>query len=139
VPVWKANSIATMIHGPDEFLQRHLRAQDHIHSLSVASKAVAKLEWFPEGFALTAVDQPVAKISRPTTPMRDEEEHEVNAMMVPTTPQTPGSNITLVDPRSAGGMGSGNTRPVSPIGTGPGWSDIQIDEPTTPLGIRRTF
>jgi hypothetical protein len=138
VPNWKANNIAVMIHGPDEPLQRHLRAQNHAHSLSLASDTVAKLDWFPQGWALTAADHPGAKISRPTTPVGDEEEHEMENLDIPTTPQTPGSAITLVEPQNVGAVGPGDVRPVSPIGTGPGWSDIPIDEPTTPLGIRRT-
>lgn len=128
-----------MIHGPDEPLQGHLRTQNHMHSLNVASETVAKLEWFPEGFALTAADQPATKISQPTTPVRDEEEHEMNALRVPTTPQTPGSNITLVDSPNVGGSERGNIRSASPVFTGPGWSDVQFDDTSTPLGIRRAL
>ncbi|CAD0108625.1 unnamed protein product [Aureobasidium uvarum] len=141
VPTWKANSIATMIHGPDEMLQRDLHTKNHVHSLSVASETVAKLEWFPEGYALTAGHQPAAKISRPTTPGRDEEEHEMDALRIPTTPQTPGSNITLVEPHVVGGAEQGTIRPVSPAFAGPGWSDVQIDDPSEspPLGIRKSL
>ncbi|CAD0095159.1 unnamed protein product, partial [Aureobasidium vineae] len=141
VPTWKANSIATMIHGPDEMLQRDLRIKNHVHSLGVASETVAKLEWFPEGYALTAGHQPPAKISRPTTPVRDEEEHEMNALRIPTTPQTPGSNVTLVEPQVVGEAEQGTIRPVSPAFTGPDWSDVQINDPSesTPLGIRRSL
>jgi hypothetical protein len=129
-----------MIFGPDEPLQGHLRTQNHVYSLGVASKTVAKLECFPEGFALTAAEQPATKISRPTTPRRDEEEqYEMDNLNVPNTSQTPGSAITLVESQDAGAAEPGDIQPVSPIGTGPGWSDIQIHEPTTPLGIRRTF
>jgi hypothetical protein len=129
-----------MIFGPDEPLQGHLRTQNHVYSLGVASKTVAKLEWFPEGFALTAADQPATKISRPTTPGRDEEEqYEMDNLNVPNTPQNPGSAITLVESQNAGAVEPGDIRPVSPIGTGPAWSDIQIDETATPHGSRRTF
>jgi hypothetical protein len=128
-----------MMYGPDEPLQRHLRTEAHTQSLGVASETVAKLEWFPEGFALTAADQPATKTSRPTTPVRDEEEHEMNALGIPTTPQTPGSNITLVDSPNVGGTERGDIRSVSPVFTGPGWSDVQIDDTSTPLGIRRAF
>ena len=139
MPNWKANSIATMIHGPDEALQRHLRTQNHTHSLGVASETIAKLEWFPEEYALTAVDHPAPKISRPTTPVRDEEEHEMTALRPPTTPQTPGSNVTLVDPQSVGGARQGDNRSVSPLGTGPGWSDVQINTSSTPTAIPRSL
>jgi hypothetical protein len=97
VPNLKANSIATMIHGPDEALQRHLRTQNNIHSLGVASDTVAKLEWYSEGWALTAADQPMIKVPHFTTPGRDEEEHERYGLRAPATPRTPGSDITLVD------------------------------------------
>jgi hypothetical protein len=136
VPNWKANSVATMIHGPDELLRRHLRTENHIHSLGVASETRARLEPSLEGYALTAANQLVPEISRPTTPARDEEEQLEMDNLKP--PGTPGSAITLVDPQNAGAAGPEDIRPVSPIGTGPGWSDIPIDEPTTPLGIRRT-
>ncbi|CAD0043582.1 unnamed protein product, partial [Aureobasidium pullulans] len=115
VPNWKANSIATMVHGPDELLQRELRIKSHAHSLAIASETLAKLEWFPDGYALTAGQQSAAKISRPTTPVRDEEEHEMGAMRPPTSPQTPGSNVTLVEPQSGVGAERGGSRPVSPI------------------------
>lgn len=128
-----------MIHGPDEPLQRHLRTQNHMQSLSVASKTMAKLEWFPEGFALTAVDQPATKISRPTTPVKDEEEHEMSALRPPTTPQTPGSNVTLVDPQSVGGAVPESNRSVSSVATGPGWSAVLIDNHSAPLNVSRSF
>jgi hypothetical protein len=64
-----------MIHGPDEPLQRHLRTQNNIHSLGVVSDTVAKLEWYSEGWALTAADQPMIKVAHFTAPGRDEEEH----------------------------------------------------------------
>ncbi|THW75311.1 hypothetical protein D6D18_09987 [Aureobasidium pullulans] len=122
VPNWKANSIATMVHGPDELLQRELRTKSHAHSLAIASETLAKLEWFPDGYALTAGQQSAAKISRPTTPVRDEEEHEMGAMRPPTSPQTPGSNVTLVEPQSGVGAERGGSRPVSPISPRPAWS-----------------
>ncbi|THW67890.1 hypothetical protein D6D25_01542, partial [Aureobasidium pullulans] len=126
VPNWKANSIATMVHGPDELLQRELRTKSHAHSLAIASETLAKLEWFPDGYALTAGQQSAAKISRPTTPVRDEEEHEMGAMRPPTSPQTPGSNVTLVEPQSGVGAERGGSRPVSPISPRPAWSSNQL-------------
>ncbi|TIA27308.1 hypothetical protein D6C79_10696, partial [Aureobasidium pullulans] len=126
VPNWKANSIATMVHGPDELLQRELRTRSHAHSLAIASETLAKLEWFPDGYALTAGQQSAAKISRPTTPVRDEEEHEMGAMRPPTSPQTPGSNVTLVEPQSGVGAERGGSRPVSPISPRPAWSSNQL-------------
>ena len=126
VPNWKANSIATMVHGPDELLQRELRTKSHAHSLAIASETLAKLEWFPDGYALTAGQQSAVKISRPTTPVRDEEEHEMGAMRPPTSPQTPGSNVTLVEPQSGVGAERGGSRPVSPISPRPAWSSNQL-------------
>ncbi|THV69413.1 hypothetical protein D6D29_10048 [Aureobasidium pullulans] len=126
VPNWKANSIATMVHGPDELLQRELRTKSHAHSLAIASETLAKLEWFPDGYALTAGQQSAAKISRPMTPVRDEEEHEMGAMRPPTSPQTPGSNVTLVEPQSGVGAERGGSRPVSPIIPRPAWSSNQL-------------
>ncbi|KAG9533583.1 hypothetical protein KCU93_g265, partial [Aureobasidium melanogenum] len=138
VPSWKANNTATMLHGPDELLHRDLRDKNHNRSLGVASETMARLECFPEGFALVAADSPVARISRPTTPARDEEEHEMSNLKIPTTPQTPGSNITLVNSPSVGEASEQATiRSVSPIHNGPGWSDIQLDDLSTPLGVRR--
>jgi hypothetical protein len=96
VPNLKANSIATMIHGPDEPLQRHLQTQNHVYSLGVASDTVAKLEWYSEGWSLTAADQPMVKVPHPTTPVRDEEEHETYGLRPPTTHRTRGSDTTLV-------------------------------------------
>ncbi|KAG9525106.1 hypothetical protein KCV07_g1375, partial [Aureobasidium melanogenum] len=139
VPNWKANNTATMLHGPDELLHRDLRDKNHNHSLGVASETMARLECFPEGFALVAADSPVARISRPTTPARDEEEHEMSNLEVPTTPQTPGSNITLVDPQSIGeASGQKTIRSVSPIYNGPGWSDVQLDDSSAPPSLRRS-
>ncbi|KAG9751168.1 hypothetical protein KCU73_g6399, partial [Aureobasidium melanogenum] len=140
VPSWKANNTATMLHGPDELLHRDLRDKNHNHSLGVASETMARLECFPEGFALVAADGPVARISRPTTPARDEEEHEMSSLKIPTTPQTPGSNITLVNSPSVGEASEQATiRSVSPIHNGPGWSDIQLDNLSTPLSVRRSL
>ncbi|KAH0006834.1 hypothetical protein KCU78_g12096, partial [Aureobasidium melanogenum] len=140
IPNWKANSIATMIHGPDQSLHQDLRNKNHKHSLGVAGETIARLECFPEGFALIAVDGPVARISRPTTPARDEEEHEMSNLKVPTTPQTPGSNITLVDsPSVGGGSEQGTLRSISPVHNGPDWSDVQIDDSSTPLSVRRSL
>ncbi|THX66739.1 hypothetical protein D6D08_07027 [Aureobasidium pullulans] len=118
VPSWKANSIATMVHGPDEKLQRVLRAKNHVHCLGMTGETEVKLECFPEGYALTAGQQSAAKISRPTTPVRDEEEHEMGMMRPPTSPQTPGSN----EPQSGVGAERGGSRPVSLISPRPAWS-----------------
>ncbi|KAI4742396.1 hypothetical protein E4T50_07186 [Aureobasidium sp. EXF-12298] len=107
---------------------------------SVASETMARLECFPEGFALVAADSPVARISRPTTPARDEEEHEMSNLKIPTTPRTPGSNITLVDPQSIGEASERETiRSVSPVHNGPEWSDVQIDDSSTPLSLGRSL
>ncbi|KAH0372278.1 hypothetical protein KCU65_g1324, partial [Aureobasidium melanogenum] len=139
VPSWKANNIATMLHGPDELLYRDLRNKNHNHSLGRAGGTLAKLELLHEGFALTTADGPVAHISRPTTPARDEEEHEMSNLEVLTSPQTPGSNITLVDPHSFGEASEqGKIRSVSPIHSGPGWSVVQLDDSSTPLSVRRS-
>ncbi|KAK6008081.1 hypothetical protein QM012_004895 [Aureobasidium pullulans] len=96
VPSFKANSIATMTHGPEELLRQDLRAKAHNHSLGVAGETVAKLEWFREGLALTAAGD------SPTTPMRDEEEPEMSEHQGPSTPQTPGSNNTLANSPNIG-------------------------------------
>jgi hypothetical protein len=129
-----------MLHGPDESLYQDLRNKNHDHSLGVAGETMAKLEWSDQGFALTAANGPVARISRPTTPVRDEEEHEMSNLKIPTTPQTPGSNITLVNSPSVGEASEQATiRSVSPIHNGPGWSDIQLDDLSTPLGVRRSL
>ncbi|KAH0007831.1 hypothetical protein KCU78_g11564, partial [Aureobasidium melanogenum] len=139
VPNWKANNIATMLHGPDELLHRDLRNKNHDHSLGVASESMARLECFPEGFALVAADSSVARISRPTTPARDEEEHEMSNLKVPSTPQTPGSNITLVDPQSIGEASERETiRSVSPVHNGFGWSDVRLDDSSAPPSLRRS-
>ncbi|KAI4754809.1 hypothetical protein E4T51_12085 [Aureobasidium sp. EXF-12344] len=107
---------------------------------TVASETVAKLKSVtpggPEGFALTAADQPMTRISRPTTPMRDEEEHEMDVLKVAAKSQTRDSAVTLVDPQSFRGAAAGNVRPVSPVSAGPGWSDVPIDDASTPLEIR---
>ncbi|KAH0350081.1 hypothetical protein KCU81_g2749, partial [Aureobasidium melanogenum] len=135
VPSWKANNTATMLHGPDELLYRDLRNRNHNHSLGAAGETLAKLELLHEGFALTTADGPIARISRPTTPAKDEEEHEMRNLQVPTTPQTHGSIITLVDPHSFGEASEqGTTRSVSPI-----HSDVQLDDPNTPLTVRRSI
>ncbi|KAG9958356.1 hypothetical protein KCU61_g8420, partial [Aureobasidium melanogenum] len=139
IPNWKASSIATMIHGPDQSLHQDLRNKNHKHSLGVASETMAKLESFPDGFALTAAESPVACISRPTTPARDEEEHEMSNLKIPTTPRTPGSNITLVDPQSIGEASEQETiRSVSPVYNGPGWSDVRLDDSSAPPSVRRS-
>lgn len=140
VPSWKADNIATMLHGPDELLHRDLRIKNHDHSLAVAGETLARLEWSPRRYALLAVDNTVAEISRPTTPVRDVEEHEMSNLRIPTTPQTPGSFITLVDPQSVGeGSERGTIRSVSPIHHGPNWSDVQLDDSSTPLSVRRSI
>ncbi|KAG9676491.1 hypothetical protein KCU99_g2822, partial [Aureobasidium melanogenum] len=140
IPSWKNNGMATMIHGPDEMLRQDLRAKAFNHSLGVAGETMAKLEWFDQGYALTAANAPVAENFRPTTPARDEEEHEMCNMKIPTTPQTPGSNITLVDsPSVGGGSDQGTIRSVSPVHNGHGWSDVQLDDSSTSLSIRRSL
>lgn len=138
VPNWKANSIATMVYGPDESLQRHLRVQTHVQGLAVASQTAARLVWAPEGYYLTAADQSVVKMSRPTTPRRDEEEHEMTPLRSPTTPRTTGPNVTPVDPQSIGGAEPVSVRPVSPAFTGPR-NHAPVGNPSTSLRIRRTF
>lgn len=147
IPSWKANSIATMVHGPDKWLHQHLRDknhqhlrdENHAHSLGQASETVASLERFREGYALIATNEPLAQISRPTTPVRDEEEHEMSDLNIPPTPQTPGSNITLVEPQSVeGASDQGTIKSVSSIRNGPDWSDIQIDGSSTPPSVRRS-
>ena len=136
VPTWKANGIASMVHGPDELLRQDLRNKNHNHSLGVAGETLAKLEPFDEGYALTAANDPVDQIFRPTTPARDEEEHEMHSVKVPTTPQTPGSNITLVEQQNVASE-QGTIRSVSSIHSGPNWSDVQLDDSSTPLSVRR--
>ena len=141
LPSWKANSMATIVHGPDEPLLRHLRTQNQEHSLAVASETMATLKVSTaQGFYLTAAYQPVSTISRPTTPGRDEEELEMDVMEVPTTPRTPGSAITLVDPQSVQEVSPKpeDIRSVSPVFTGPGWSEVSIGDPSPPLGSRRS-
>lgn len=138
VPSWKASSIATMVHGPDQSLHQDLRNKNYAHSSGEASETTAKLEWFREGYALTAANELVTQISRPTTPVRDEEEHEMSDLNIPTTPQTPGSNITLVEPQLVGGNDQETIKSVSPIHNGPDWSDISIDDSSTPLSVRRS-
>lgn len=139
VPSWKANNTATMLHGPDELLYRDLRNKSQDHSLGVTGEILAKLEWFPEGYALVAANEPVAQISRTTTPVRDEEEHEMSNLKIPTTPQTPGSNITLVNSQSVGETSEqGTMRSVSPVYNGPGWSDVRLDNSSAPPSVRRS-
>lgn len=114
VPVWKSNSIATMIHGPDELLRRDLRAVNHNESLGVASETIAALEDLLDGLALTVPHLQHVEISRPRTPSRDEEEIEMSALKLPATPQTPGSMTTLIEPQAIVGEEQGMMRPVSP-------------------------
>lgn len=139
VPILKADSIATIVHGPDQSLHQNLRDKNHTHSLSDASETMAKLEWFPEGYALIAAKDTVVRISRPTTPVRDEEEHEMSDLNIPTTPQTPGSNITLVEPQSGGGGDDQETiKSISPVHYGPDWSDVPIDDSSAASSVRRS-
>ncbi|KAG9659505.1 hypothetical protein KCU64_g3811, partial [Aureobasidium melanogenum] len=139
VPSWKANNTAIMLHGPDELLYRDLRNKSQDHSLGVTGEILAKLEWFPEGYALVAANEPVAQISRTTTPVRDVEEHEMSNLKIPTTPQTPGSNITLVNSQSVGEASEqGTMRSVSPVYNSPGWSDVRLDNSSAPPSVRRS-